>query len=305
MRKDFYFDSSGTGKIHACIWHPEGEVRAVFQIVHGIGEHVLRYDRFASWMAEKGIAVVAEDHMGHGSSINEDGVKGYFHGGWFAAVADSVKLMELAKAQFPCLPYILFGHSMGSFMVRTILAKYPELELAGCIICGTGWQPKALLSIAIPLCKTVCKTSGEKNPSKLLHKLMFGNYNKRVEHLRTPSDWLTRDTKIVDAYQTDPLCGFIPTAGLSRDMLMGISHIQQKDSLDNMNKSLPCFFVAGGDDPVGDYGKSVMQTVEAFRKSGMEQVSFKLYPLARHEILNELNWEEIYADILKWVENQI
>lgn len=301
MREDLYYKSCGAGKIHACHW-PVEEPRAVLQIVHGIGEHVLRYDEMADYLNGQGIAVVAEDHMGHGESIADGGIRGYFHGGWFSAVDDSKKLMDMTREMYPGVPYILFGHSMGSFMVRTMLARFPDMDLAGCVICGTGWQPEALLAVAIPLCKFYCRNGGDKKANKTLHKLMFGNYNNRVEHLRTESDWLTRDDRIVDAYIRDPLCGFIPTAGLSRDMLMGISHIQKKETLERMNKKLPCFFIAGGDDPVGDYGKRVLQTVDAFRKAGMEQVRHRIYPLARHEIHNEINRYEVFEDLVEWID---
>jgi len=304
MREDLYYDSCGAGVIHACHW-PVEDARAVVQIVHGIGEHVLRYDEMADYLNGQGIAVVAEDHMGHGSSDGEDGLRGYFCGGWFAAVDDSAKLMERAKQMYPGVPYFLFGHSMGSFMVRTMLARFPEMELAGCVICGTGWQSEALLAAAIPLCKFFCRKGGDKKPNPTLQELMFGNYNKRVEHVRTPSDWLTRDEKIVDAYEKDPLCGFVPTAGLARDMLMGISYIQKKDTLLRMNRQIPCFFVAGGDDPVGDYGKSVRYTVEAFKKAGMEHVSCRIYPLARHEIHNEINRYEVFEDLVEWFDKHI
>lgn len=305
MREDNYFDSCGAGKIHACVWTGLCEPKAVVQLVHGIGEHVLRYDDFAEYLCDQGFAVVAEDHMGHGSSTTEDGIRGYFHGGWFAAVDDSMKLMELTKARFDGIPYFLFGHSMGSFMVRTILSKYPDSGIAGCIICGTGWQSPALLSVGIPACKLICRKEGEKTPSELLHRLVFGGYNKRVEHLRTESDWLTRDDRIVDAYVADPLCGFVPSAGLMRDMMTGISYIQKKENLVHMNKQTPVFFIAGGDDPVGEYGKGVRKCAQEFKEAGMEFVSTRIYPLCRHEIHNEINREEVYEDVQSWMEGLI
>ena len=124
MRTDIWYDSKGAGKIHACRWTPEGEPRAVVQILHGIAEFVERYDAFAEYLNSHGFLVVAEDHMGHGQSINGDGIQGYFHGGWFTAVEDSMQLMADTKAAYPDLPYILFGHSMGSFMARTILCDF-------------------------------------------------------------------------------------------------------------------------------------------------------------------------------------
>lgn len=301
MRQDIWFDSKGAGRIHACRWVPEGQPRAVMQIIHGIAEFAERYDDFANFLTTKGILVVAEDHMGHGQSINGDGIQGYFHGGWFTAIEDSMQLMTDTKAEFPDLPYILFGHSMGSFMARTILCKYPDCGLTAAVICGTGWQPAAALPAMVKMMEGICKISEETKPNEMLQKLVFGSYNKKVEHPRTPYDWLTRDDRIVDAYIAHPLCGFTPTAGLMREMTRGIHYIQQKKNLEAMNKQLPVFFIAGGDDPVGPYGKGVHTCAEAFRKAGMEDVSVRIYPLCRHEILNEINRDQVYQDVWKWI----
>ena len=301
MRQDIWFDSKGAGRIHACRWVPEGQPKAVMQIIHGIAEFVERYDDFANFLTTKGILVVAEDHMGHGQSINGDGIQGYFHGGWFTAIEDSMQLMTDTKAEFPDLPYILFGHSMGSFMARTILCKYPDCGLTAAVICGTGWQPAAALPAMVKMMEGICKISEETKPNEMLQKLVFGSYNKKVEHPRTPYDWLTRDDRIVDAYIAHPLCGFTPTAGLMREMTRGIHYIQQKKNLEAMNKQLPVFFIAGGDDPVGPYGKGVHSCAEAFRKAGMEDVSVRIYPLCRHEILNEINRDQVYQDVWKWI----
>lgn len=305
MRTDFYFDSCGVGKIHCCRWVPEGQPKAIVQIVHGIAEFVERYDDFASYLNSLGYLVVAEDHMGHGKSIGKDGVQGYFHGGWFAAVEDTYSLLLQTQKEFPDIPYILFGHSMGSFMARTILAKYPDSGIAAAIICGTGWQPGLVLKSGIAMSNLICKRIGEKNPSNKLNALIFGGYNKRIEHPRTAYDWLTRDNQIVDSYIAHPLCGFVPSAGLLRDMMTGIDYIQRKENLARMDKALPVHFIAGGDDPVGAYGKGVEQSAEAFRKAGMQKVSQRIYPLCRHEILNEINKQEIYEDIAKWLQSHV
>lgn len=305
MRQDIWYDSKGAGKIHACRWIPEGQPRAVLQILHGIAEFVERYDDFASFLNSKGILVVAEDHMGHGQSINGEGIQGYFHGGWFTAVEDSMQLLEDTRKEYPELPYILFGHSMGSFMARTILCKYPDCGLTAAVICGTGWQPAFALPGLIKVVEGICKVSGETKPNAKLQNLVFGSYNKKVEHPRTAFDWLSRDSKIVDEYIAHPLCGFIASAGLLRDMMKGIHYIEQPGNLANMNLSLPVFFIAGGDDPVGPYGKGVHTCAEAFRKAGMEDVSVRIYPLCRHEILNEINRIQIYQDVLKWIEKYL
>ena len=301
MREDFWFDSCGAGKIHGCRWSPEGEPKAVLQIVHGIAEYIERYDGFAEFLTRRGFLVVAEDHMGHGQSIGSEGVQGYFTGGWFNAVADSYHLLEMTKAEYPELPYVLFGHSMGSFMARTILCKYPDSGIDAAIICGTGWQPAFALPAVIKIVEGECKKVGETNPSARLQNLVFGGYNKRVEHPRTEFDWLTRDAGIVDDYIAHPLCGFTASTGLLRDMMTGILYIEQPKNLAAMRKDLPVFFIAGGDDPVGSYGKGVRKAADAFRKAGMTDVDVHIYPLCRHELLNEINREEIYGDILQWL----
>lgn len=299
MPRAFYYDSAGSGKIAAACWETASKPKAVVQIVHGIAEHAARYDDFARYLNSLGCLVVAEDHMGHGASA-EGGVKGHFSGGWWAAIEDVCSLMRMTMAEYPDVPYILFGHSMGSFMVRSILSKYPDCGISGCVICGTGWQPSAVLGAGRLLAAGICKARGECNPSQAIHNMAFGAYNKRVEHPRTPYDWLTRDAAIVDAYMADPLCGYQASAGLMRDMFEGISYIQKKNNIARMDKTLPILFVAGGDDPVGDFGNGVRKAYKVFRDAGMEQVKLRIYPLCRHEILNEINKDDIYKDISKW-----
>ena len=286
MRKDIWFDSHGVGKIHGCRWTPEGEVKAVVQIVHGIAEFVERYDDFANFLNAQGILVVAEDHMGHGQSINGEGIQGYFHGGWFTAVEDTMQLMKDTMAEYPGVPYVLFGHSMGSFMTRTILCKYPDCGISAAVICGTGWQPTFAMPALLKVVEGICKKTGETKPNEKLQGMVFGSYNSKVEHPRTDFDWLTRDNKIVDDYIAHPLCGFTASCGLLRDMMKGIYYGQQKQNLVKMKKDLPVFFIAGGEDPVGPYGKGVHRAAEAFRSAGMTGVKVKIYPLFRHEILN-------------------
>ncbi|HIT33107.1 MAG TPA: lysophospholipase [Candidatus Faecousia intestinigallinarum] len=302
MPEHFYFDSQGQGRLHGCRWRPEGKPNAVVQIVHGIAEYVERYDDFARYLNSQGYLVVAEDHMGHGKSIGDGGIQGYFHKGWFTAVADTYRLLEMTRQEYPDVPYVLLGHSMGSFMTRTILEKYPNSGISAAVICGTGWQPRSLLAAAIPLCRLICRMDGEQNPSPKLQNLVFGSYNRRVDAPKTDFDWLNRDEKAVKAYIADPLCGFTATAGLLRDLLTGLNYTEHPKHLAAMKKELPVFFISGGDDPVGSYGKGVKRAAEAFRKAGMQNVAVKIYPKGRHEILNELNKEAVYADVARWIE---
>lgn len=302
MRTDFFFKSGSGARLHGCRWTPDSQVRAVLQIVHGIAEYVERYDGFANFLNRQGILVVAEDHMGHGKSISQECPQGYFAGGWQTAVDDTYRLTRDTMAEFRDVPFILFGHSMGSFMARTILAKYPDSGITAAVICGTGWQPAPVLAAGKAACALVCRAKGERAPSPLLQAMAFGTYNRKVEHPRTPYDWISRDNSVVNAYKADPLCGFTPTAGLMRDMMEGIAYIQREENLARMGKALPVLFIAGGDDPVGSYGAGVRTAAEAFRKAGMERVDVRIYPLCRHELLNEINREEIMDDVSRWID---
>lgn len=192
---------------------------------------------------------------------------------------------------------------MGSFMARTVLAKYPDSGISAAVICGTAWQPAFAMPAMVALMNAVCKRSGEQNPNEKLDELIFGGYNSRIKPARTPKDWLTRDESVVDAYVADPMCGFVASSGLLRDMMVGIHYIQQPKNLANMKKHLPVLFIAGAEDPVGSYGKGVKQAHTAFQKAGMVNATMKLYPDCRHELLNELNRKEVYTDISNWIES--
>ncbi len=302
MGEELFFPSSGKGNIHVCRWIPEGELKGIVQIIHGIADYAQRYEPFALYLNSLGYGVVAEDHMGHGGSIGDGTLQGYFYGGWFAAVEDVMTLMKRTRAQFPGLPYVLFGHSMGSFLARTVLGKYPDSGIAACVLCGTAWQSHGLTAAGLTMAKFVCQCKGETLPSPGLHKLAFGAYNHRIENPKTEFDWISSDEEIVKAYEEDPLCGFVATAGLMRDMMTGLSYIHKKSTLAAMNPAVPILFTAGEEDPVGNYGKGVQQAAEAFSKAGMKQLSLKLYPGCRHEILNERNRQEIFRDLGAWIQ---
>lgn len=303
MMTEYYFPSHGEGQIHYCRWDPEGEVKAVLQIVHGIAEYAQRYDDFACFLNKMGVLVVAEDHMGHGKSM-DTGTQGYF-GNWFTAVEDTHTLSNIIRKEYPNAPFVIFGHSMGSFMTRTYLARYPDDGFSGAIICGTAWMNGAVLESGLAACTMVAKAKGEKHPSEFLNSLAFGTYNKRVEHPRTAFDWLNRDSRMVDAYVADPKCGFTATAGLLREMMRGLIYNQKKQNLLNMDPEVPVLFIAGGDDPVGAYGAGVRRAADAFREVGVKSVSEKIYPLMRHEILNELNKDEVYTDVMLWLKDKL
>lgn len=295
----FYIPSSGGAQLHCRKWLPEGHPKAVVQIVHGIAEHIGRYDHFARFLTEHGYVVVAEDHMGHGGSV-QDGVKGYFTGGWMNAVADVKALHDRTALEYPGVPYVLLGHSMGSFLTRTYLYTYPD-ALDAAIISGTGWESGATLKAGLLLCKLEALRLGETKSSPLLNSVIFGSYNKAFKPNRTPNDWICSDEAVVDRYGADPLCGFDATIGLARDMLGGIQMNEQRENLDKMNKALPVLFFSGCKDPVGGMSKGVLACIDAFKRAGLRNITIHLYPDGRHEMLNEVNRDEVYSDVLTWL----
>lgn len=301
--KEFAYPSKGVGEIHAYRWEPQESPIAVVQLVHGIAEYAPRYDDFAKFLNSKGILVVAEDHMGHGKSVG-DNTPLYFEGGWLTAADDSYELLRRTREEFPTLPYFIFGHSMGSFLTRTLLFRYPDAGLRAAVICGTGWQPAVVLGAGRALCALEKLRVGAKGHSKLLNKLIFGAYNAKFKDAKTPNDWICSKREVVERYTADPLCGGDATVGLSQDMLGGIAMIQKKCNLRLMPKSLPVFFIAGKSDPVGNMGKGVEKTASAFRRNGMENVALRLYE-GRHEILNEENHAAVYADVWEFLEKNL
>ena len=305
--KDFYFNSStGKNKIHARMCVPDAEPRAIVQIIHGIAEYIDRYDEFMSFLADNGIIAVGTDHLGHGKSIESEEQTGFFayDNGWDYVVRDEEVLRLAMHENYPELPIIVFGHSMGSFMARTLLIRYPDAFNAA-IISGTGNQGAALVNGGLFMGNLVTGLKGAHHYSKFLNNLAFGSYNKIYENPKTEYDWLSRDEANVQKYIDDPLCGFIPSCSLFRDMMTGVKFITNKKNLTAMNKDMPVYFMSGDMDPVGECGKGVQKAYNNFLEAGMNDVSIKLYPGGRHEMLNEINKDEVYTDILAWLESKI
>ena len=303
----FYFASHAPGRqIHGVRWLPEGQPRAVLQITHGMVEYIERYQDFAQWLNERGFLVTGHDHLGHGNSIRTKADYGYFadEDANGTVLADVHRLTQLTKESYPGLPYFLLGHSMGSFYARQYLCQYGE-ELDGAIIMGTGCQPRMLVRAGKLLTTLVAAVKGWHHRSKLVTTVAFGGYNKRFEPVRTPKDWLTRDEAIVDAYIADERSSFIFTLNAYHAMFTGIDRLYDKNLLARIPKDLTVFFVAGEEDPVGDFGKGVRRAAQMCRDAGVQKVDLKLYPNDRHEILNELDRQQVYEDLLCWMEEHM
>lgn len=302
-REELYFDSrDNKSKIHAVQWIPDRE-RPLFilQIIHGMAEYILRYDDFARYLAEKGVLVVGEDHLGHGGSVGEGGVYGYFceQDPATVAVRDSHRLKKLTQEKYPGVPYVILGHSMGSFILRNYLCRYGT-GIQAAVIVGTGMQPRPLLAAGKAVAAVQKLFCGGRHKSGLLNAMAFGANNKRISDRRTVMDWLSRDRKNVDAYLADPLCGFPFTVNGFQTLFELISRLYRSDNLKRMPQELPVLFLSGAEDPVGGYGKGVEKAYRSFLDTGMKNVRMKLYENDRHEILNETDRETVYADVYEW-----
>lgn len=302
-RKEFTYPSAdGRTQIHAVEWRPEGEPTAVLQIAHGVAEYALRYEPFARFLTARGFLVVANDHLGHGQSVAEGAARLYFggKGSWKYVVDDMYALRSLTGEKYPDLPYYLVGHSMGSFLSRTYLIRYPG-TLDGAILMGTGQNPDALIVGGKALASALAKKVGRENASDVVEKLAFGTYNKAFAPNRTGYDWLSVSEENVDRYIADPLCGGMASTGLFLELLDGMAFIKKRANLKSMNADTPVLFISGDRDPVGNMGKGVRAAYESFLHAGVRDAELKLYPGLRHEILNEDCREAVYADLLDWL----
>ncbi len=292
--------------LHTIIWECE-EPKAVLQISHGMAEHIMRYDSFARWLNEQGIIVAGNSHLGHGTTAAGENDLGFFakKNGWSHVVEDMNRVRSEIVNRYPDLPYFILGHSMGSFLTRTYICAEYAKGLSGVIISGTGNLPGAVAGALKSMASFIGVFFGKKHRSKLINNLSFGSYNKSFEPADTPYDWLTKDENIVKKYVADGRCGFIFTCSAYKDLGVGLKYIRKKKNIKKMDKSLPVLFVAGDKDPVGNNGKGVMQVYGMFKKVGMSDVDICLFENDRHEILNEMDKENVYKKCLDFITNKL
>ena len=281
-----YFDFSGQNKtaLPGYIWLPEGEVKAVVQIAHGMTEHMGRYEAFADYLCPMGIAVAGFDLRGHGKNPGDPETASFGEGGWAASVEDMRMFYELLKNRFSGAPLYMLGFSLGSFLLREYLIKYPgEGEIAGAVIMGTGHQPGWLLSVMMGIVKGQIKKSGFDGTTDLVRKLSFGTYNQKFKPNRTAADWLCADEAELNGYLADPLVRKDISAGLFLELLGSMKRAGNACCYGK----LPVLLISGQDDPVGDGGKGVRALCQRMKKAGTENVTMKLFPGARHDLLHE------------------
>ncbi len=303
--KDSFQSTNKKNTIVYRVYSPTTTPKAVVQFCHGMAEHAKRYEAFGTYLAQNGIAFCINDHLGHGESVQNENQLGYFgeKHGWKLLVSDAEKLTYILKKKYPNVPFIIAGHSMGSFVVRAYLSMYKDLA-DGAVIIGTG-NATSLIKIGESMAKAVALFKGKQHHSKWLDNMSFASYNERISNAVTPFDWLSRDAQNVKLYIDDPLCGFIFTTSGFADISSMIKFVSTKKWADSINKKIPILLTSGDADPVGGYGELVTKVYNMLKSSDVNDVTLKLYEGARHEILNETNRQEVYEDMLKWLMSKV
>ena len=295
--------NDGIHTLRATVYLPENP-KGIVQIVHGMAEHIGRYEHFMTYLAENGFIACGHDHLGHGKTAENETELGFFaeKNGDRLVCEDTFSFGKAIREEYPSFPLILLGHSMGSFIARQTVRFHPN-ACDALIIMGTGGK-NPLSVLGFITASVICTLRGKKHISLLIDRIAFASYNKKTGK-KNSFAWLTHDEKEIEKHDADPLCTFRFTVSAMRDLIRLQSHSNRKDWYRNLRKDLPVFIVSGAEDPVGNYGKGVEEVFSALLAQGMTNVTRKIYPDMRHEILNERSRKTVYQDILSFIFSQI
>lgn len=308
MKVKTYEYESATGQcdIKAWQWYPENrKPKAAILIHHGMAEHSGRYKNVINALVnDYGYAVFMNDMANHGQSNFNEELLGYFGAkdGWKNIIKDAKTLFDIMKSEYPDKKTIICGHSMGSMIMRSFINFYGNPFDAAIFIGTSGKNPLAKASLV--LTDALAKIKGPTYKTQQLYEVGFADYDKPFEH-RTRYDWGIRDTKSVDDYVADPKCGFLFTVAGYNDLAQLVINCNSDEWFSNVGVYVPVLFLSGDKDPVGNYGKGIVEVYDKLKKTGHEKVTMKLYGNARHEILNELNKESVYEDMNNWIQNVV
>lgn len=293
--------NDGIHELNYAVWETAELPRAILQISHGMCEHIERYDEFAEYLASRGIVVCALDHLGHGKSVKDEGELGYFgeKGSHRFLAADQDALRAQLRKKYRRLPYVMLGHSMGSFVVRDYIARYAQ-NIDGAIICGTAGTNKAV-GMGIKLADLICLLRGRKHRSEMLKGIAFKGYNDRFPG-QGELAWLSSDPEVREKYDADPLCGYTFTAGGYAEMFRLLASVSGPAWAEKLPLSLPVLVIAGGQDPVGDYANGPREVYGLLDDRELCDISIRIYEQMRHEILNEPERALVYEDVLGFIE---
>ena len=309
MKKNLTFLSSDEKTmIHGVQWVPEGEPKAIVQLIHGMVEYIERYDDFANFLASKGFLVVGHDHLGHGQSVQSIEDWGYISEDCPARhlIRDIHRLRKEVQRRHPGLPYFIAGHSMGSYLLRRYLT-HKGAGLAGAIIIGTGQESDMVVRSGLMLVRATAKAKGWRHRSEKLQNLTYSSAYKQYDLTRTDleNSWVCSDPKVMKAYYSDPRCSFLFTTSGFEALLSTVLFDNQKRNIEMIPKELPIYIISGEGDPVGNLGKGVKEVYQKYVKTGIIDIECKLYPDMRHEILNEPGKQEVYDDVLAWIDKHM
>lgn len=307
IKETFSFRAEDGLEIFVYKWSSDKnkKAKAVLQIAHGMAETAARYEKLGEELTKQGYIIYANDHRGHGKTAKEVDKLGDLGENGFDAMVDNMhQLTEIIEKENPKLPIFLLGHSMGSFLTQRYICLYGK-KLKGAILSGTNGSIGVMADVGRIIARREIKRIGRSEKSERLDKLSFGGYNRAFKPNRTKFDWLSRDEKEVDKYMEDPFCGTIFTAGFFYDLLGGLKLIANKNEISKIPKDLPIYIFSGDKDPVGKNGIGVLRLVKAYKKLGIKDLVYKLYTEGRHEMLNELNRDEVMKELLLWLENHL
>ena len=299
--KSMYIKSHDNQKVYLHNWEDVQNPIVVVQIFHGMAEHAARYDRFAIFLNSKGYIVYADDHRGHGKIAESVEKLGYLgENGFDNIVKDEHFITDKIKAEHPNLPIFIFAHSFGSFVGQEYLNRYSN-EINGLILSGSAMQDRIDAKFGLALTKLINKFGDESKQNPLLESLIFGSYCKKEKDNNSKFAWLSSDKDEVKKYDEDEYCGTVFTTNFYRNMFTGFQGLYLKEKADTIRKDIPVLVLAGEMDPVGNYGKSVKSLFEYYKSLNMSNVELKLYPEGRHELLNEVNRDEVFDYIYSWI----
>lgn len=301
---DFDFPSAdGKSQVHGIIWQPAGSKPVgVIQLIHGMAEHIGRYDPFATFLAQKGYLVCGHDHIGHGLTAESKEEFGHMpvKNGSEVLISDIDSMREIASSVYPDIPYFMFGHSMGSFALRVYLTQFGS-GLAGAVICGTGWVPQAVSVVGSRIAKGLAKLKGERGHSNFVHSMVEGVYSNSIKNPRTDLDWISANPDNVDEYMADEMSGFPFTLGGYISLIRLAGTASKLESAKKIPNTLPLLFIAGSEDPVGANGRGVAEAVDLMKRAGAQDVEVIMYGGMRHEILNEKDSMRVFEDVYSWI----
>lgn len=286
--------------------NPKTPFKGIIQISHGVGEHAGRYKVIANLLQEKGYEVYANDHRSHGKSAKTEDYLGFYDGeDYFSdAIIDMRELSKIIKKEHPNHKIILLGHSMGSLLSRAYVTKYGD-DVEALILSGTASFMKGLGTFGLFSAKVLGKLNGKHRSNEVLKTLFFNQFNKKFRPNRTNVDWISSDEHQVDIFEADPLRIEDFSLSIFLDILKGSKKVNELVTFKNTPKNLPIFIFSGDQDPVGEMGKGVKKVAKNYKNAGIKDITLKLYKGGRHEMLNEVNKEEVEKDLMDWLNQKI